>query len=57
MITGEQFAHLFPRAQDPQSWANSMNNVFPTYEINTPQRIAAFVAQCGHDSGGWTLFE
>jgi putative chitinase len=57
MITGEQFAHLFPRAQDPQSWANSMNNVFPTYEINTPQRIAAFVAQCGHESGGWTVFE
>jgi putative chitinase len=57
MITGEQFAHLFPRAQDPNSWANSMNNVFPTYEINTPQRIAAFVAQCGHESGGWTVFE
>ena len=34
-----------------------MNNVFPTYEINTPQRIAAFVAQCGHESGGWTVFE
>jgi putative chitinase len=34
-----------------------MNNVFPLYEINTPQRVAAFLAQCGHESGGWTVFE
>jgi len=57
MITAEQFAHLFPRAQDPASWAESMANVFPTYEIDTPHRVAAFLAQCGHESGGWTVFE
>jgi len=57
MITGDQFKHLFPRAQDPDGWADSMNNVFPTYDINTPQRVAAFLAQCGHESGGWTVFE
>jgi putative chitinase len=57
MITAEQFKHLFPRAQDPDSWAESMNNVFPTYDIDTPHRIAAFLAQCGHESGGWTVFE
>jgi len=57
MITAEQFKHLFPRAQDPASWVESMNNVFPTYDINTPHRIAAFLAQCGHESGGWTVFE
>ena len=57
MITGQQFAQLFPRAQDPESWAKAMNDVFPTYEINTPQRVAAFLAQCGHESGGWTIFE
>ncbi len=57
MLTAQQFQQLFPRAQDPQGWVDSMNNVFPTYEINTPQRIAAFLAQCGHESGGWTVFE
>jgi putative chitinase len=57
MITAEQFKHLFPRAQDHAGWVNAMNNVFPLYEINTPQRIAAFLAQCGHESGGWTVFE
>jgi putative chitinase len=57
MITAEQFHHLFPRAQDPESWAASMQEVFPTYDISTPQRVAAFLAQCGHESGGWTVFE
>jgi putative chitinase len=57
MITGQQFKTLFPRAQDADGWANSMNEVFPTYEINTPKRVAAFLAQCGHESGGWTTFE
>lgn len=57
MLTAEQFHHLFPRAQDPQGWVDSMNNVFPTYEIDSPKRIAAFLAQCGHESGGWTVFE
>jgi len=57
MITTEQFHHLFPRAQDPESWATAMNGVFPTYDINTPERVAAFLAQCGHESGGWTIFE
>jgi len=57
MLTAEQFYHLFPRAQDPQGWVDSMNNVFPNYELDSPKRIAAFLAQCGHESGGWTVFE
>jgi putative chitinase len=57
MITAEQFHKLFPRNPEPEVWAEAMANVFPVYEINTPQRIAAFLAQCGHESGGWTTFE
>jgi putative chitinase len=56
-LTAAQFRQLFPRAQDHQGWVDSMNSVFPTYQINTPRRIAAFLAQCGHESGGWTVFE
>lgn len=57
MITAEQFHKLFPRNPEPSVWAEAMANVFPVYEINTPQRVAAFLAQCGHESGGWTVFE
>ena len=56
MLTAEQFKDLFPNCKDPEGWVDAMNEVFPQYEINTPQRIAAFIAQCGHESGGWRVF-
>lgn len=56
MLTAEQFKELFPNCKDPEGWVDAMNEVFPKYEIDTPQRIAAFVAQCGHESGGWRTF-
>ena len=56
MLTAEQFSSLFPNCKDPEGWVDAMNEVFPKYEIDTPQRIAAFVAQCGHESGGWRVF-
>ena len=56
MLTANQFKTLFPNCKDPEGWVEAMNEVFPKYEINTPRRIAAFVAQCGHESGGWKTF-
>ena len=56
MLTANQFSELFPRCEDPDGWVNAMNEVFPEYGIDTPQRIAAFIAQCGHESGGWRVF-
>jgi putative chitinase len=56
MLTADQFSHLFPNCKDPEGWVDAMNEVFPKYNIDTPKRIAAFIAQCGHESGGWRVF-
>ena len=56
MITTEKFKKLFPNCKEPDAWVTAMLEVFPKYEINTKNRIAAFIAQCGHESGGWTVF-
>ena len=56
MLSVEQFKKLYPGNKDPQGWVDAMNEVFPKYDITTPQRIAAFIAQCGHESIGWTAF-
>ena len=56
MLTAGQFADLFPRCSDPDGWVDAMNEVFPKYEINTNRRVAAFLAQFGHESGGWRTF-
>jgi len=54
MISAEQFHKCFPAAQEPTEWAAALNAVLPTYHIDSKLRIAAFLAQCGHESIGFT---
>jgi putative chitinase len=34
-------------------WHGAMCKICPEYEINTPLRLAAFIAQCAHESGNF----
>jgi putative chitinase len=34
-------------------WYNAICQILPDYEIDTPQRLAAFLAQTAHESGGY----
>jgi len=54
MITQEQLKQLLPKNPYVQHWHSALDQLLPEYEIDTPQRIAAFVAQCAHESGGFT---
>jgi len=38
---------------DLDGWYDALSSVLPTYEIDSPQRVAAFIAQCTHESGGF----
>lgn len=53
MITKQQLAQLLPGNPYIDHWLDALNQLLPDYEINTPKRIAAFIAQCAHESGGF----
>jgi putative chitinase len=38
-------------------WHNALCEILPVYDINTPERVAAFVAQCAHESGGFKFLK
>ena len=52
-FTKQQLAQLIPGNPYLDHWYNALNQLLPDYEINTPQRVAAFLAQCAHESGGF----
>ena len=53
-ISQEQLAQILPGNPYLEHWCEALNKILPDYDINTPQRVAAFVAQAAHESGGFT---
>lgn len=54
MITLEQFSAMIPSNKDPEPWYDAAIPMFEEYEINTPNRIAGFMAQTSHESRDFT---
>jgi putative chitinase len=54
-LTKQQLKELLPKNPYIDQWHKALSQLLPDYEINTPQRIAAFVAQCAHESGGFMV--
>ena len=52
-LTKEQLKQLLPKNPYIDQWHHALSQLLPDYEINTPQRIAAFIAQCAHESGNF----
>lgn len=53
-ITTEQIAKIVPINKNPAALADALNNILPKYDITTLNRISGFVAQCAHESLGFT---
>lgn len=56
-LTVEQLRALLPKNPYIENWHHALSQLLPDYEIDTPQRIAAFIAQCSHESAGFTALK
>jgi putative chitinase len=56
-LTLQQLQQLLPKNPYVEHWHRVLAQLLPDYEINTPQRIAAFIAQCSHESGGFMVLK
>jgi putative chitinase len=52
-FTKEQLSSVIGNNPDLDGWYEALSSVLPEYEIDSPQRVAAFIAQCTHESGGF----
>jgi putative chitinase len=57
MFSLQQLQQIIPQNQYVEHWHTALIEILPDYEINTPQRIAAFLAQCAHESNGFTALQ
>ena len=51
VISQVQLTAFLPALARPDAWTAALNTAMDRFEINTPQRAAAFLAQVAHESG------
>ena len=56
-ITKEQLQSCIGKNAYLDYWVHALNEILPEYEINTPQRVAAFIAQTAHESGNYVFLK
>ena len=56
-FTKQQLNEMIPKNPYADQWFEAIYEILPEYEITTPQRVAAFLAQCAHESGGFVFLK
>ena len=56
-LTQEQLQQIIPKNKYVNQWYQALEQLLPQYEIDTINRIAAFLAQCAHESGGFVYIK
>jgi len=57
ILTQQQLAQMVPGNPYIDHWYEALEQLLPDYDINTPHRVAAFIAQCAHESGGFKFIK
>ena len=57
MITLEKLIAAGVKANVAETWLPFVQQACDRYQINTKNQEAAFIAQCAHESGGFTMLE
>ena len=57
ILTEDKLRELLPGNPYISYWHSALSRCLPDYDINTPQRVAAFMAQCAHESGGFKFLK
>lgn len=56
-ITAQQLGQILTKNKNVGDLAITLNKILPKYEINTKNRVAGFLAQCGHESADFTVLK
>lgn len=56
-FTRDMLKQILRNNADSDAWYDELVKVLPKYDITTPQRLAGFLAQCGHESADFSRLE
>lgn len=56
-FTKDQVRKMIPDNQYIDDWYVALSTILPEYEINTPERVSAFIAQCAHESANFKILK